>query len=263
MGGLRLRDFGEIMVKFKQLATRFLWHKHQERQAIKRPLPWVTFVLTIGLLVIYWLQTQYPVISERFTSGYLLDKPRGQYYRLFTAFFLHGSWEHVIGNVIVLVIVGWRLEQVLGYLRYSLMYLLSGLLSTVVAYAIGDYWAGLIGASGAIYGLVVVATLLLCLYFKNRIVKAYLVWWYGLFLVFNLAMVANSFWNALTSGIAVTLGDGTTISNSAHLGGLIGGVLALLMIGVPRDIGRQHRWLQVSGVIGYLGLIGYLLSVVR
>lgn len=223
----------------------------------------MTGVLTISLLVIYWLQTQYPVISERFTSGYLLDKPRGQYYRLFTAFFLHGSWEHVIGNVIVLVIVGWRLEQVLGYLRYSLMYLLSGLLSTVVAYAIGDYWAGLIGASGAIYGLVVVATLLLCFYFKNRIVKAYLVWWYGLFLVFNLAMVANSFWNALTSGIVVTLGDGTTVSNSAHLGGLIGGVLALLVIGVPRDIGRQHRWLQVSGVIGYLGLIGYLLSVVR
>jgi len=73
---------------------------------------------------------------------------------IFTAMFLHGSWMHLIGNMVFLAIFGNNIEDVLGKFRYLLFYLFCG------AVAAGAHlltaWNSAtptLGASGAIAGV--------------------------------------------------------------------------------------------------------------
>ncbi|MDO5518930.1 MAG: rhomboid family intramembrane serine protease [bacterium] len=80
-----------------------------------------------------------------------------EYYRLFTAMFLHAGPEHLINNMFVLIIIGERLEKILGKIRYTLVYLVTGLAASVgsIIYyqLIGENVVG-VGASGAIFGVI-------------------------------------------------------------------------------------------------------------
>ena len=75
---------------------------------------------------------------------------------LVTYMFLHGGFGHLFGNMIFLWVFGDNLEQTLGRLRFLIFYLLCGVIGALV-FAASDPEANvtLIGASGAISGLVV------------------------------------------------------------------------------------------------------------
>ncbi len=81
---------------------------------------------------------------------------RGEYYRLFTAMFLHFGFEHLMNNMIMLGVIGWSLERELGSVKFIILYLASGLCGNVVsaaaAYVTQDF-AVSAGASGAIFGI--------------------------------------------------------------------------------------------------------------
>jgi membrane associated rhomboid family serine protease len=86
----------------------------------------------------------------------------------FTAMFLHGSWLHILGNMLFLWIFGNNVEDSLGRVRFLLFYLLAGYaataLQTVVTLAAGTAEDGAIpnvGASGAISGVLGAYLLLL------------------------------------------------------------------------------------------------------
>jgi membrane associated rhomboid family serine protease len=83
---------------------------------------------------------------------------QGQYWRLFTALFLHGGFLHLGFNLFALYVLGPPLERSIGTLRFLACYLISGLASSagVVALTeIGLVQVGqLIGASGCIMGVV-------------------------------------------------------------------------------------------------------------
>ena len=51
---------------------------------------------------------------------------RFQYYRLFTALFLHGSFNHLFGNMLSVLLWGSLIEQKVGRLKTSIIYLLAG-----------------------------------------------------------------------------------------------------------------------------------------
>lgn len=72
----------------------------------------------------------------------------------FTSMFLHGSWAHLLGNMMFLWTFGAQIEDRLGRLRFLGFYLLCGLLACAghVA-AVGADPTPLVGASGAISGL--------------------------------------------------------------------------------------------------------------
>ncbi len=73
---------------------------------------------------------------------------------LLTSMFLHGSWLHLLGNMLYLWIVGDNVEEVLGSIRYSIVYLACGLmgsLAQIAANAQSDIPN--LGASGAIAGI--------------------------------------------------------------------------------------------------------------
>ena len=83
---------------------------------------------------------------------------RGEYWRLFTALFLHGGFTHLLFNLFALYVLGPPLERSIGTLRFVVCYLISGLASSagvVVLTVIGlVHVAQLVGASGCIMGIV-------------------------------------------------------------------------------------------------------------
>lgn len=81
----------------------------------------------------------------------------GQYYRLFTAMFLHTDPQHLINNMLMLALGGAIVEHYTGHAFYFFLYMLSGLFGNMIsmAYEIQNRlsWVS-VGASGAIMGLV-------------------------------------------------------------------------------------------------------------
>jgi len=78
-------------------------------------------------------------------------------YQLFTHMFLHGSWLHIIGNMWFLWVFGDNVEDRLGKFKYLLFYVLSGLgaavIQSLVSFLTGAVHVPMVGASGAISGV--------------------------------------------------------------------------------------------------------------
>ena len=83
---------------------------------------------------------------------------RHEYWRLFTALFLHYNAIHLLFNLFALYVLGPALERIIGSARFSLCYLISGLGSTsgVIALTLMGLVrpAELVGASGCVMGVV-------------------------------------------------------------------------------------------------------------
>lgn len=84
----------------------------------------------------------------------LLD---GQWYRFFTSMFIHSGFLHILNNMFILYFTGEILELAVGKVKYSIIYLLSGLgggiLSLLVSYLTQNVVVS-VGASGAIFGVI-------------------------------------------------------------------------------------------------------------
>lgn len=81
----------------------------------------------------------------------------GEYYRLFTAMFLHFGVEHLTSNMLILFVTGGHLEHALGKIKYLIFYLLCGVGSNFVSMLFHMYTDEMTvsaGASGAIFGVV-------------------------------------------------------------------------------------------------------------
>ncbi len=131
----------------------------------------------------------------------------GEYWRLFTAMFLHVGPMHLFFNGYALLAVGTELERIFGWGRFTAIYLLSGLLGNLASYAFGSYLAA--GASGAIFGLIGALAAFFTLH-RERLGA------WGRARLANIALL-----------IAVNLFFGFTqagIDNLAHLGGLLSGL---------------------------------------
>ena len=81
----------------------------------------------------------------------------GEFYRLFTAVFLHADIQHLTNNMIMLALVGAIVENYTGHAFYFFMYMIAGLFGNLIsmAYEIRNNlrWVS-VGASGAIMSLV-------------------------------------------------------------------------------------------------------------
>jgi len=135
-----------------------------------------------------------------------------QYYRLFTAMFLHGSFLHYLMNMYFLSIIGRTSESLLGKKKYILIYLLSGLGSSLLVWGMSFVYPATsdivtIGASGALFGLL--GTLLLLTYKKPMLFSPQ-----GIRSIRSLVLI-NIFFTFIISDISVF----------GHIGGLVTGVL--------------------------------------
>ena len=83
---------------------------------------------------------------------------RGRYYwQIFTYMFMHGSWSHLLSNMLGLIFFGIYVERQCGSKEFLLFYLLCGTLcgaASLAIYAATGYWQiVLVGASGAVYAV--------------------------------------------------------------------------------------------------------------
>jgi len=154
----------------------------------------------------------------------------GEWWRVVSAMFLHGGLDRVLGNVVVLYIVGMACEHAFGGARTVLVYLASGVLGGALSVAAGP--GPSVGASGAIFGLIAAVIVVLYRYQRRFYVRDKRIG-------FVLAVWAG--WQVLT-GLATPF-----IDNFAHLGGFAGGGLTALvlsprlLLAAPRPPVRQAR----------------------
>ena len=137
-----------------------------------------------------------------------------EYYRIFTCMFLHFGIEHLVNNMLVLFVLGSRLERVIGKIRFLLIYLLGGIAGNVVSLFLElkmQEFSVSAGASGAVFA---VMGAMIYIVIRNK-------GWLGdLSMRQILVMAAFSLYFGFTS---------SGVDNAAHIGGLLAGfVLAVL-----------------------------------
>lgn len=138
-----------------------------------------------------------------------------EYYRIFTCMFLHFGFQHLMNNMLTLVILGKYLEPIVGKVKFVIIYMLSGIGGSVLTLLVElktDVYHISAGASGAIFGL---TGALLSLTILNRGQIA------GLTKQGVLIMIGISLYNGFASG---------NVANSAHIGGLIFGFILTCLL---------------------------------
>jgi membrane associated rhomboid family serine protease len=139
------------------------------------------------------------------------------YLAIFTSMFLHGGLSHLVFNMWFLWLFGNNVEDAYGHLPYAVLYLLGGILATMLFVIMNpDSTVPLVGASGAIAAVMGAYGVL----FPNHQIKTLLGW-----IVIDLpAFVYLAIWFLLQ----FTLG-GSNTAWEAHVGGFVFGALVSLL----------------------------------
>ena len=184
------------------------------RIPISRPI--VTPLLSVVLVLIYLPMAFFPQVDAALLDWGAKTNPaiaEGEWWRLITAMFLHGSvlgipFLHLVFNVYALYVIGMELEAFIGSARFAAIYFVSGLAGSIASFAFSPQSG--VGASGAIFGIVGA----LGVYFGLH---------RGLF--GRLGQL--QFWNivvVILLNVGLGLSGVLPIDNAAHIGGLLGGI---------------------------------------
>ncbi len=145
---------------------------------------------------------------------------QGQWYLLFTAMFVHFGEDHLLQNMIILMVTGSRLERVTGKWKFLLIYIISGLVSSAASLLVtmqGNDYIVSGGASGAIFG---VMGALLGMILKDLLTKKR-----RRIKDIGIAGIVFIIGSALFYGFVET-----GVDNAAHVGGLLAGVILSMII---------------------------------
>ncbi len=132
--------------------------------------PRVTFVMMGILIVVFVIETLAGGSESRqvlinLGANYARNVTAGEYWRLFTANFLHIGLMHIAFNLYALYIVGTEVEMFYGPWRFLVIYLLSALCGAIASYAFTYSLSA--GASTAVFGLI---GTLVAFFIRNRAV---------------------------------------------------------------------------------------------
>ena len=160
---------------------------------------------------------------------------KGEWWRLFTAMFLHGGMTHILMNMFSLYLIGRGMELYFDTKSYLSIYLFSGLLGGLASLYMHPQSVG-IGASGAIFGVFGALA--------------------GFFLAHRdkIAEHSKAFMKdfAVVIGLNLVLGLSIpSIDVSAHIGGLLVGFVGGYVVS------RNPKWLWIYSVsmICFIGII--------
>jgi membrane associated rhomboid family serine protease len=194
-----------------------------------RGAPVVTYSL-IGICVLVYILQSLPGIGGAVTQAIqyagAYSYPTGTFggagfepWRMLTTVFAHASILHVALNMYTLWVFGMLLEPLLGRARFLALFLISGFAGSVGVLLIASPVQPVVGASGAIFGML------------------------GAFLVIQRRLGGNSTQLLVLVGINLVIGfiPSFGIAWQAHVGGLVGGLLVGLIFVETRTISRQ-RW---------------------
>ena len=129
--------------------------------------------------------------------------------------FMHFGIEHIVNNMLILVLLGGKLEDIMGHFKFFIIYMFSGILANIasdLAQTMTGDFAVSAGASGAIFG--VVGALLASLVLSKGKIKN-----------LNLYQIAVSLGLMLYAGF-----KSTGVDNVAHVAGALSGFLLCLLL---------------------------------
>ena len=215
-----------------------------------RGFPVVTVTLIAANFAV-WILYELPNLNRSILdSGYFPCEPAGEciapgnpwWVDAFTSIFMHGGWEHILGNMLFLWIFGNNVEDTMGRVRFIIFYLLGGLAATASQSfvtlefgATADARIPNVGASGAIAA---VLAAYLVLFPRGRVLT-----WVIPFFFFELpALVFLGLWFVLQlflgsqSFVQPESGGGGAFF--AHIGGFLFGLVLVRVFtaGRPKPV---------------------------
>ena len=155
-----------------------------------------------------------------FGSLFWVGNPLFHTYQFVTYMFLHANFEHVFFNMFALWMFGRTLEYALGSRRFLVYYMVCGigaaLIQMLAAWASGEYYIQLVGASGAVMGLLLAFGVM----HPNAMI---------VLLIPPIPMKAK--WFVIIYGVIELFlgwtGYGGNVAHFAHVGGMLWGFLLL------------------------------------
>lgn len=199
---------------------------------------YATWSLIAVTIAIYLVQTtsdetaaselilRYGFTPEIFSGG---ERPFGAFPQLLTpltSIFLHGSWDHLAGNMIYLWVFGDDIEEVLGPVRYVVLYIVAGICGALGYVAMdGDATIALIGASGSVSGVIAAYLMLepcepVTIALPRLEVRIATYWAVG---SWALLQLFQFLWHT----------DEESFTTLAQVGGVVGGVIAFWALSPP------------------------------
>jgi membrane associated rhomboid family serine protease len=164
-----------------------------------------------------------------------------------SSMFMHGSWIHIIGNMLFLWIFGNNVEDAMGRIGFLVFYLLAGVAATAVQSAVTLHWGTTqsasipnVGASGAIAGVLgayfvllpragVLTAFTLGFFFILREIPA--IWFLGVWFLFQL----------VEGGFGLTHPEaGGGVAFFAHVGGFAFGLLTVHVFARRRPLQPRY-----------------------
>ena len=233
-----LRDQQKAQTPAQAKAER-RWSRRPATATLSNERPIVTYSIIAATVLVFVTQLipNSPVQEWLFFyAPYLYPELTGTFqpWRLLTGLLVHAGFWHVGLNMLAVWMIGRSLEPLLGHSRFLALYLISGLGGSV-AVALLSFGTPVVGASGAVFGLL------------------------GALLIIGRHIGANITGIAIILGINLVIGfiPGMGVSWQAHIGGLAVGALIGLIYARTRS--RSLRWLQVvllaALVAGLLALL--------
>ncbi len=204
-------------------------------------MPLVNWSIIVTCLLVFLWQTsggnrqfyytlfEYGLVPSRVVSGKGL-------YTFVTNIFLHGSWIHLLGNMLFLWIFGDNIEDCCGHLRYLGFYIACGIAASVfwVLTSLGSHMPA-VGASGAISG---VLGAYFVLYPKKRIRTLI-----GLGIFWSVvripAFVMIGLWFLYQFALALIPMD-ASVAYWAHIGGFIAGLILSMILKPKLRVSKAH-----------------------
>jgi len=211
------------------------------KDASRRPVnaPVCTGVIIVVNVIAFLLELargdafvlQWCAVPAQITSGH-------QWITLLTAMFMHGSWSHIIGNMVFLWAFGPEIEDAMGRGRYLVFYLVGGLIAMLAQVAADPHsTVPNLGASGAIAA---VMGAFLVTYPRDRI-KSVLLIFIFVKVTFIPAAVLIGFWfltQLVHAGEVAKVQTGG-VAYLAHVGGFIFGAVTARWFEGPRSAWQE------------------------
>ena len=206
--------------------------KYERVFAPKKPI--ITKII-IGMCIALFLVPNIDIILAN-NRARVID---GHIYLLITSAFLHANIAHLLVNMYSLYIIGEQVETYFGKWRFLFIYIISALSGNLLSIVFNNGYS--VGASGAIFGL------LGCLLYFGYHYRLYLS-----------SVLKNQIIPIILINLLIGFMD-PNIDNACHIGGLLGGYLATMIVGVPEKKNNTERINGLIVLVLYVLFILYLL----
>jgi membrane associated rhomboid family serine protease len=208
------------------------------RRPVSVPVITILIIVVNGLVFVLELAggeafvTRWSVIPADIAAGH-------HWITVLTAMFMHGSWLHIIGNMVFLWAFGPEIEDAMGPLRYLVFYVLGGIAAMLAQVVVSPQsTVPNLGASGAIAA---VMGAFLITYPRDRIKSVLFIGWFGHItfipaaLLIGLWFVIQLFSAGSVAGTAQAKTGG--VAYLAHIGGMIFGAITARFFEHPERVG--------------------------